>query len=358
MPLTAEEQFAAMKRDAVRNLLQGAQLSMNISRLKEFSKIARNELKGLATDSERYGQQHQLPTETSDAVGGLAGLLQDAAPEIANPAKFLTDVLESAAAEMLPYVGTFLKFCKGATNIKDAIRHRVQIHLASETALAISTGDPRLAFDAMMEVVKREYKREVVDGIRCMGTAGINLALTVASAGVAWADIVIGGANCALSIIEHAILRYRDEKELAAANEYLKASELQLPKMFEACPILGCFVIATLDHSSIMTFTADEFGQAGWMDKAEKLIKEKIVPLQTEARKLVGKSRFSLTLSAATAVTAGPKEESVDAIHTDNQARNSEYNEQRRNRANAIDYSNRSDADAIRELAKRALLGV
>ncbi|HET6423188.1 MAG TPA: hypothetical protein VFG20_05865, partial [Planctomycetaceae bacterium] len=166
MPLTAEEQFAAMKRDAVRNLLQGAQLTMNKSRIKEFAKLAREELRVLALDAAEYGQQQNLSASSSDALGSLSGLLQDAAPEISSPTNLLSQVLDAGASEMLPYVGIFIEFCKGATNLKDAIRHRVQIHLAPETAVAISPGDPKLAFEAMMQVVKREYQREVADGIR------------------------------------------------------------------------------------------------------------------------------------------------------------------------------------------------
>jgi len=349
MPMTAEEQFTALKREAVRNLFHGARLTMNTSRTKEFARLAREELKGLALDAAEYGQQKNLAADAGDALGSLSGLLQEAAPEIAAPQKLLSLVLDSPAAEMLPYVGIFIEFCKGATNLKEAIRHRVQLHLAHQTAIAISAGDPQLAFGAMMEVVKREYQREVADGVRCMGSGGLNLGLTIASAGVPWAGLVIGGANCALSIMEQAVLRFRDEKELSAANEFLTGSELQLPKMFAACPILGCFVIATLDHSSIMTFTADEFGKAGWMDKAEALIRDNIVPLQTEARKLIARSRFCLTLASAAAVP------SSDGLHSENQSRNSEYNEERRNRANAIDYSNRSDVEAVRQLARRAL---
>lgn len=355
MPMTAEEQFAAMKRDAVRNLFQGAKLTMNTSRTKEFSKLAREELRGLALDAAEYAREKNLSADSSDALGALSGLMQDAAPEITSPTKLLATVLDSPAAEMLPYVGIFIEFCKGATNLKDAIRHRVQMHLAPETAIAISTGDPQLAFEAMMQVVKREYQREVADGIRCMGTGGLNLGLTIASAGVPWAGLVIGGANCALAIIEQAVLRFRDEKELAAANEFLQGSNLQLPMMFAACPILGCFVIATLDHSTIMTFSADEFGKAGWMDKAQKLIRDKIAPLQTEARKLIARSRFSLTLGSTPAAAPASNSESISDIHTENQTSNAEYNEERRNRANAIDYSNRSDVDAIRQLARRAL---
>jgi hypothetical protein len=64
--------------------------------------------------------------------------------------------------------------------------------------------------------------------------------------------------------------------------------------VFNACPLLGCYLITCSDDSALANFFVADIGLPGWMDKVEKIKKTQLGPMQAVASKAIQSSRLEL----------------------------------------------------------------
>lgn len=60
--------------------------------------------------------------------------------------------------------------------------------------------------------------------------------------------------------------------------------------IFEAQPLLGCYMLCCSTLSDILNMTAVEFGLRGWMDDVEYIKKKQIDPIRRDAKQFIDSS--------------------------------------------------------------------
>ena len=98
-------------------------------------------------------------------------------------------------------------------------------------------------------------------------------------------------ANAARVIAKFAI----EFRETVMVNKVLKNPELLDLRAFKTCPLLGAYMLVCSDTSDLVAMLFDEFGQAGWMEDIESLLKKHIHPVQDRAADLVQSSPFVIS---------------------------------------------------------------
>ena len=106
--------------------------------------------------------------------------------------------------------------------------------------------------------------------------------LTLADGGVASGPIV--GAATALANLTHKIYLFgREYQESKSANKILADPSKLDCKLFEAKPLLGCYMICCSTLSDIINMGVYEFGRPGWMEEVEALKRDHFDPVRQTA---------------------------------------------------------------------------
>ena len=114
-------------------------------------------------------------------------------------------------------------------------------------------------------------------------------ALAAGDPAVANAAAGVGAALLKLTNIIRIIVRDCEEQE--KANDLMRTGTVDI-KVFEVCPIIGAYYVALAPHSALINILASEWGEFGWMDDTEILVKKHIRPLQEQAVRVIRGHRF------------------------------------------------------------------
>ena len=206
-----------------------------------------------------------------------------AALGLAQPEKFITD--------LAPFVGAISSGFGAAKAWIDVARAAYRKHSTEAAGWTIAAGDPEAALQALIEMITRERNSLARQAGVKTGAFGGKLAGGFLDAGVVSGPVV--GALETLAMIFNTIYEYVcDHRELQAAKIPLEAKAYDF-RLFETCPLLGCYFLVVVDHSTIINFAVGEWGTDNWMFDVERMMK-KINPLLSQAQGYIHSSRLEI----------------------------------------------------------------
>ena len=190
-----------------------------------------------------------------------------------------------------PFLGMISNGASAAMGWAQVIRQGWERHKLREITGAFAPGDPSAAFDAILVIVTRNLHAQIGDASITTGAFALQTGLFFADGG-AISGPVVGVASSISKLISKLIQFGRDLKEMKAANKQLTAGPWDLT-LFKTCPLLGCYLIACSDTSSVINLAIDEFGSYQWVDKIE-MLKSKADPAIQKAGDLIRASRYEI----------------------------------------------------------------
>jgi hypothetical protein len=153
--------------------------------------------------------------------------------------------------------------------------------------------DAAHAFDALDRLLTSELHSATVDA--AMKTTSFTArSLLVLADGGAVSGPAVGAAE-ALAKLTFRIYQIAGEyKETRRANKLLARPDLLDFRLFDAYPLLGCYMLASATLSDIMNMSMVEFGGYGWMDDVEHIKKTHIDPVRAKSFDLIRASLFEV----------------------------------------------------------------
>jgi len=198
-------------------------------------------------------------------------------------------------ASMLPIISLVADGTKMLAQWGQAIYKGYKQYDASTHAFAIERGDAAAAFDAVRTLLARETANQVAKASITSAAFGANVALHAAKGAGAVLAPAVGAAKAAANAAR-VIAKFAIEfRETVLVNKVLKDPENLDLRAFKLCPLLGAYMLVCSDTSDLVVMLFDEFGQAGWMDDMERVIKHHIHPAQKLAAGLVQDSPFIIS---------------------------------------------------------------
>lgn len=197
-------------------------------------------------------------------------------------------------ASMLPIISLVADGTKMLVQWGKAIYSGYQQYDAATHAFAIERGDAAAAFDAVRTLLARETTNQVAKASITSAAFGANVALHAAKGAGAVLAPAVGAAKAAANAAR-VIAKFAIEfRETVQVNKVLKNPENLDLRAFKICPLLGAYMLICSDTSDLVAMLFDEFGQSGWMDDMEGLIRKHIHPAQSHAADLVQSSPFMI----------------------------------------------------------------
>lgn len=164
---------------------------------------------------------------------------------------------------------------------------------SEDRAYVMAKGDPAHAFRALIEMLNRDTKSKAIKAGTETAKFGGQLAGTFADGGTA-TGAVMAALKAAADLAHMLFLLGRELKESRAANALLSNPSSLDFRLFEAYPLLGCYLIRCATLSDIIALNTVQFGSRGWMDDIEQLKKRHIDPLRKECDRFIKASLFHI----------------------------------------------------------------
>lgn len=160
---------------------------------------------------------------------------------------------------------------------------------------AFESGNPAAAFDAVQKLLARETANAAAKaGIEAVSFAA-NTALHAAKGVGSLLTPTVAAAKAtanAVRVITHFAVGCR---ETLLAREALKHPEKLDLRIFDQCPLLGAYMLVGSDTSELVALLFEEFGQIGWREDVEALVKDHIGPALDRCQALIQSSPFIVT---------------------------------------------------------------
>ncbi|MFG0275170.1 MAG: hypothetical protein ACF8QF_08935 [Phycisphaerales bacterium] len=202
---------------------------------------------------------------------------------LGHPEQFIKDIA--------PFVGAISSGFAATKAWIDVARAAYRKHASEAAGWTIAAGDPEAALQALIEMIARERNSLARQAGVKTGAFGGKLAGGFLDAGVVSGPVV--GALETLAMTLNTIYEYVcDHREMQAAKIPLEAKAYDF-RLFEYCPLLGCYFLVVVDHSTIINFAVGEWGTDNWMFDVERMMK-KIEPLLEQSQKYIHASRLEV----------------------------------------------------------------
>jgi len=202
---------------------------------------------------------------------------------LGQPQEFITSVA--------PFVGAISSGGQAVKAWIDVARTQYRRHSTEAAGWTIQAGDPEKALAALLEMITKERNSLTRQAGVKTGAFGGKLAGGFLDAGVVSGPVV--GALETLAMIFNTIYEYVcDHREMQAAKIPLDAKAYDF-RLFEYCPLLGCYFLVVVDHSTIINFAVAEWGTENWMFDVERMM-EKINPMLEQAQGYIHASRLEI----------------------------------------------------------------
>jgi len=199
------------------------------------------------------------------------------------------------AAAVVPLGGILIAAGTTLWNTGNALHKQygvVQTGMHRDRSLAGAEG--LAAINALIRILERERNADIYSASVSVCELGGKIAGLAIDGGMATNTAVGLAANVAklLNIVR---IVYQDVSEKNAANKLIQWGHGSIGiDVFETCPLLGCYLICCLPTSALMALIMNRFGQAGWMDMAERTASHHIDPLRDKARGVIKNHRFEI----------------------------------------------------------------
>lgn len=196
-------------------------------------------------------------------------------------ADFLTNVT--------PFIGAISSGGKAIKKWGSAAKGLYSKSKMSSAATSFAPGDPSAAFAAILQIQQREINTNTATASIHTVSAGAKTAFTALDFGTL-SGTLVGAAETLALLVQKIYLFAHDWNETKAVNELLTNDTLDL-NLFKTCPLLGCYLIANSDTSSVINMAVGDYGKTGWkFDVEAMLIKAR--PVFDKASSVINDSRF------------------------------------------------------------------
>jgi hypothetical protein len=197
-------------------------------------------------------------------------------------------------ADMIPFVslisGGAKVIAQWGSVIYDAYKE-VKVYTKRD---AIAKGTPEAALGAMRDLLRRETNFATAKATITSAGFAANVGLHAAKGAGAVLAPVVGAAQATAQAARSMAYFGMQVREAILMYKALKnPKELGLDTL-NRCPLLGCYMLIGASDSELIAMTWDEFGQAGWMDEVNRVLKD-YKPLMDQAADLIQASPFKLT---------------------------------------------------------------
>lgn len=219
------------------------------------------------------------PSAQVEVMSALRVLLPTFEAEFAAAVTPLVGVL-TAAGGVLWNTGTALH--------KQYAMDETRMHLERSLAGV----EARSAVEALIRILERERNANIFSASVSTAELGGKIASLAMDGGTA-ANTAIGLAANVAKLLNIVRIVYRDVQEKKAANLLMRQGTVDI-RIFEAHPLVGCYLICCLPTSALMGLIFERFGERGWMDVAERTNARHLDPLRAKARAVIKGHRFEI----------------------------------------------------------------
>jgi hypothetical protein len=201
--------------------------------------------------------------------------------------KFMQDL----AASIAPFLGIGYSAYNLVKASAEAISSEIKLSQSRQHAQqAFCTNEPALATQALLRILDRECTSAKFAFALNATSFTAKLATAVADGGTV-GNAAIGVASSVASLINILRVITIDCLERQAANRHMGRHQIT-PEIFDACPIIGAYMICCVPASALMNALFEEQAVVGWTGKAEHAWKNHWMPLRETARDLIKEHRF------------------------------------------------------------------
>lgn len=256
---------------------------------------------------ELTGKDLSLPTgkalETlkgtiSEDVGGLFG------GELCTVMQFVgeesyKDMAENIIEGMIPI---YAQLKAGAEMVKawtDVAQKQYKIRDVNKKSDIINAKDPAAALEAIVRLLKRERTILIKEATTATASFASSVSTAVLDGGTI-SGAVVGTATAVANLVQSIVTLVRDIKEMNYANSLLAKGITHLG-IFEACPLLGCYLFcpekAGFQYSAFSGLVRQSFsswGTEGYTQQLEYEITKKLGTIKEEAARLMEDSRMTV----------------------------------------------------------------
>jgi hypothetical protein len=295
--------IAKARRDNLRILFEGAQLSLNkwarektvkesLSDGHKIYKGISSMIKGIQTGSKSVAAIHdavEIPATTHEFLQICMDL--DDINEVT--AALTVELAQQLIHEVTPFIGVLTSGYKSVKYWRAVVKGARELYKSDYYLEGVLPGDPLAAAEAVKVVIERYIAANTIEASRNTAAAATKIAGLFADLGTA-TTAAVGAASALAKLILTLYELGRDWKEMNAGNKLLQDPAAIDLNVFKICPLLGCYVIACSDTSNVANFFVSEIGLPGWMDKVERLKKQQLDPLIKISNRAIVNSRLHL----------------------------------------------------------------
>lgn len=196
-------------------------------------------------------------------------------------------------AAVTPYAG--LLSAAGGTlwNTTSAVRkHYGVVKSRTHRDRSLAGLEVTAAINAVIRILERERNADIYSASVSALELGGKVGGVLADGGTA-TNVAIGLAANVAKLLNIVRIVYRDVREKNQANRMMAKGEISI-EIFETCPLVGAYLVCCLPTSALMSLIFNRFGQAGWMDLAERTHRRHLEPLRDNARAVIKAHRFEI----------------------------------------------------------------
>jgi hypothetical protein len=211
--------------------------------------------------------------------------------DLAKAAKLIPT--EQIVADLVPIVSLFTGAGKAAWGWVTVAKKAHAKYKMEDRSYAIERGDPKHAFKALTREMSRDTKSSAIKASLETASFTAKTAGTFLDGGTATATIATA-VKAAGDLAHKLFLLGREIKEASAANELLRSPANLDFRLFEAFPLLGCYMIRCATLSDILAMSTVQFGSSGWMDDVEHMKSKYIDPMRKKCDQFIKASLFEI----------------------------------------------------------------
>ena len=206
-------------------------------------------------------------------------------------ARVMPDFMKEFAASMVPFAGLV---ATGATTVYSGCQAIHSEYLIRDARMhqtrSLSTDDPAAAIMALIRLLERERNAFAYSATVGTATFAGQLAGVLVDGGTA-TTAAIGLAGNAAKLANIIRIIVEDVREKNIANQRMRSMQVT-SKIFDECPLVGAYLILCVPTSVMLNTIFDRVSEHGWRGDVERTVQRHLIPLQTQARRVVTENRF------------------------------------------------------------------
>ena len=216
----------------------------------------------------------------------------------------LSSVITDVGTKGIPIVGMLITGYDALKQDLDALDKVIRAVCASRHATKVRAGSPRAAAEAVGKIMKRKSVFAGVGGAASTGSFAAGVAAEVGSFGAAvgtaeiataafqaFIDIIIWLVEMVIDVMDY----MRGSALLGDLPTIVNPTQQTFMKLFNDCPILGCYMLATpIFPTSAFVWLVTTEGNVSSVDEIERIAIGHVNPLRLEASWIIANATFSM----------------------------------------------------------------